>query len=62
MEQQAYQWIVIGILVMVYALEKAIKLLSNNPKKYGERIATLEKGQELIEERLGKIEGKLNKK
>lgn len=37
--------------------------LSNNPHpcaKHGERLAGLEKGQELIEERLDRIEDKVN--
>lgn len=37
------------------------KTSSNNPK-YGERIAALEKGQENIEERLDRIEDKINRR
>ena len=60
MNEQIVQWIIIGITVAFIAIEKARKLLGNNPGKYGERIATLEKGQEEIENRLERIENKLN--
>ncbi len=61
MDQQAFQWIIIGITVAFIALEKAKKLFvkGNNPG-YGERIAALEKGQENIEDRLERIENKVN--
>ena len=61
MDQQILQWVIIGITVAFIALEKAKKLSNrgNNPG-YGERIAALEKGQENIEDRLERIEKKVN--
>jgi len=60
--QTVYQWIVIGILVMAYAIEKAKKLFSNNPKGHGERIAKLETEIDNIKEDINEIKKKLNKK
>lgn len=61
MDQQILQWVIIGITVAFIALEKAKKLFNkgSNPG-YGERIAALEKGQENIEDRLERIENKVN--
>lgn len=60
MEQQAYQWIVIGILVMAYAIEKARKLFSNNPKGYGVKIGKLETRVKNIEDDISRIKDKLD--
>lgn len=60
MNEQIVQWVIIGITVAFVAIEKARKLFGNNPGKYGERIASLEKGQEEIENRLERIEDKVN--
>jgi len=46
---------------VVIPLIKRNKNKNNNPRKQGERIAKLEKGQENIEGRLDKIEDKLFK-
>lgn len=54
------------VLLIILSLVQIILLLvknrkaSNNPGKYGERIAALEKGQGYIEARLERIEQKLN--
>jgi hypothetical protein len=45
----------------IYLALKIIAAKKSNPG-YGERIATLEKGQEDIEKRLDRIEGILNRK
>lgn len=61
----------LSILSLVQALVLVLRLSQGRPNKknkkpenptHGERIATLEKGQENIEERLDRIEDKLNKK
>jgi len=59
MDQQALQWIIIGVTVAFIAFEKAMKLLKNNPKNYGERIATLEKAVEIIEGDIKEIKDKM---
>ena len=60
MDQQALQWIIIGITVAFIAIEKASKLFKNNPGKYGERIATLEEAVRTIKEDVDRIEKKVN--
>lgn len=57
-------WMVfLTILTLANVIASALKIIAkkNNPN-YGERIATLEKGQEGIEDRLDKLEKKINKK
>jgi len=55
------------ILLIIFTLVQIILLLvknkkekANNPGNYGERIGRLEKGQEIIEARLKRIDGILN--
>lgn len=52
--------IILSLVQIVFLLVKAKKI--DNPGKYGERIAALEKGQGEIERRLEKIEEKMNEK
>ena len=55
-------WLIILTLVqIIFLLVKNKKEKApNNPGKYGERIAALEKGQKNIEGRLRRIDGILN--
>ena len=62
MEEQIGQWILIGIMVAFVAYDKAKKLFSNNPKGYGERIATLETNMKNVKEDIKEIKAKLNRK
>lgn len=56
------QWVVIGIVITAFAYDKARgvwKKRNGNPG-YGERIAELEKGMEVIEKDIKAIKDRLN--
>lgn len=65
-----YGWLIVLTLASIINIWMKMAEKRNSKKKdcktdnpgHGERIATLEKGQENIEERLDRIEDKLNKK
>jgi len=60
-----YGWLIVLTLANILYLWMNMKEKRNNKKvskenpSHGERLATLEKGQETIEERLDKIEARL---
>ena len=72
MTQQAFQWIIIAIVVLAQAVLTALKIIEkrnggkepgNNPHpcaKHGERLATLEEAVGNIEKQLERIEKKMN--
>lgn len=61
MTEQIGQWILIGIMVAFIAFDKAKKLFSNNPKGFGERIASLETDMKNVKEDIKEINRKLNR-
>lgn len=61
--EQIIQWVIIGIVIAVFAYDKARgawKRRNGNPGNYGERIAGLETAMKGIEEDVKAIKEKLN--
>lgn len=58
---QIIQWIVIGIAMALFALDKARKAIKDRNNPFAERIAKLETGLKDLKERVERIERKLNK-